>query len=41
LLPLFVDRKRLVTDLDADEVVMKEVRDPRLEAANRRDAESR
>lgn len=38
---VFVDRSRLVADVDAEDAVVKEVHDPRLEAANWRDAEFR
>ncbi len=38
---VFVDRARLVADVDADDALVKEVHDPRLEASNWRDAEFR
>lgn len=38
---VFVDRDRLVADAEVDDVVIKEIHDPRLEAANWRDAEFR
>jgi len=38
---VFVDRAWLVADVDADDDLVKEVHDPRLEAANWRDAEFR
>src|SRR5688572_17027904 len=38
---VFVDRSRLVADVDADGSFVKEVHDPRLEASNWHDAEFR
>lgn len=38
---VFVDRARLAADVDADDVLVKEIHDPRLESANWRDAEFR